>query len=32
MISALRGRPVRLDSRMHLFAPPDIRHAHPIMS
>ena len=32
MISALRDLPVRLDSRIHLFASPDVRYVHPIMS
>ena len=32
MISALRDLLVRLDSRIQLFAPPDVRHVHPIMS
>ena len=31
MISALHDLPVRLDSRMHLFAPPEVRHVHLIM-
>ena len=32
MTSALGDLPVRLDSRIHLFALPDVRHVHPIMS